>query len=164
MFALRTIVISQIAKVLLLEAADKNLEAPQLTISVYAVFFLSALIGVYFIGKVRLNLPKPLEPTSIDQMGITYTISVTVGIVSTVMYEIYSGRGNDFVYSESRSMALALSNLLFFSMVIAIDSRIRGTGGKHSFGIAAAVPWAVITILSFAEATRTTTIAPFIIY
>ena len=72
MFALRTIVISQIAKVLLFEAADKNLEAPELTIYIYAMFYLSAFVGVLFLGKIRLRLPKPMEPTTIDQENIIY--------------------------------------------------------------------------------------------
>ncbi|MGB7171715.1 MAG: hypothetical protein WBD32_22100, partial [Acidobacteriaceae bacterium] len=44
-FALRTIVISQFAKVLLFEAADRNLAVPGLTITIYAVFYCSAMIG-----------------------------------------------------------------------------------------------------------------------
>jgi len=80
------------------------------------------------------------------------------------MYEIYSGRGNDVSYTEGRSIALALSTLLLFSMVIAVDVRMSVTNGKHSFGVAAAIPWIVATVISFSESTRTTTIAPSMIY
>ena len=51
-FALCTIVISQFAKVLFFEAADKNLEAPYLTIKVYLVCLLYTSITTQLPGFI----------------------------------------------------------------------------------------------------------------
>ncbi len=164
-FALRTIVVSQFAKVLLLEAADKNLELPQLTITVYAVFYLSAMVGAFLYGRVRLRLPKVREPASEWETRVMYGICVWVGLLATFTYEGYTaayGEGTEFILA--RSWALGLSYLLPFSLVLAVELRIRGTGGRHSFGWTAAVPWLGATFFAFFDTVRTGIILPSLIY
>jgi hypothetical protein len=164
-FALRTIVISQFAKVLLFEAADKNLYSPDLTISVYAVFYLSALVGAYIFGGARLPLPKPLELQSESQAKRLYAISVSVGLAATFAFEFYSQTYSKQIdYNPIRSMGIALSPLLLFSLVIAIDLRIRSTGGRHSISFAALVPWIATMMFGFIDTVRTAILTPTVIY
>ena len=164
-FALRTIVISQFAKVILFEAADKNLEVPQLTISVYAVFFVSAMVGVYLFGKMRLRLPRPAEPETTDQSRILYTISLVIGLVATFVFESYSqAYGTQTVYNGARNIAVALDPLLLLAFVVAVDDRIRVTDGRHSFSFAALIPWIAATVVGFADTVRTQMMMPTIIY
>jgi hypothetical protein len=164
-FAMRTIVISQFAKVLLFEAADKNLEAPELTISVYALFYFSALVGVYAFGHIRLRLPRPMEPSTRAQGNVLYWISFAVGFVATVVFESYSvPYGDQTVYSSQRNVALAFTPLLMFSLVIATENRIESTGSRRSFGVLAALPWISGTVLAFFDTNRTSFLAPSILY
>jgi hypothetical protein len=88
-FALRNIVISQFAKVILFEAADNNLEAPLLTISIYATFYFCVMVGVWLFGKIRLPLPRPMESLTRTQDRLLYTITFLTGLVSSVVYESY---------------------------------------------------------------------------
>src|ERR1035441_1343774 len=52
--ALLTFVISQFAKVILFESAIQNLEAPQLTITVYLLFYFSVMVGSFVFGRIRV--------------------------------------------------------------------------------------------------------------
>jgi len=165
-FALRTIVVSQFAKVLLLEAADKNLELPQLTISVYAVFYLSALLGTFIYGRTRLRLPKPWEPETSAHSTILYSIALVAGLIGTIVYETYAGavEGQEQIYNGTRSFALALSPLLLFSLIMAVDMRIARTKGRHSFGMGAFIPWLTLTAVGFVDSVRTNILVPSIVY
>jgi hypothetical protein len=164
-FAFRTIVFSQFAKVFLLEPADKTLEDPSLTITVYAAFYISSMVGAFIFSRARLPLPKPKEPVSTGHARVLYLVSVSVGIVASIVYETYNSTyGTNTVYSSTRSWALNLSYLLLFSQVLAIDIRIRESEGQHSFGLAASIPWLVSTTLSFFDTVRTGIIAPTLIY
>ncbi|MFZ0632773.1 MAG: hypothetical protein WAM56_15905, partial [Acidobacteriaceae bacterium] len=98
-FALRTIVISQFAKVALWEAADKNLEAPALTITVYAVFYLSVVSGVWIFGKQRVRLPKPAEPETESSATLLYATSLILGVAGTFIFELtHRGYGGQDQY------------------------------------------------------------------
>ena len=166
-FALRTIVISQFGKVLLLEAADKNLEVPQLTITVYAVFYLSAMLGTYVYGRTRLRLPKPWEPETSAHSTVLYSISVTGGLIATVVYETYVNSvqaGEAETFDSTRNIALALTPLLLFSLILAVDMRMKKTNGQHSFGIAALIPWLAGALVGFVDSVRTTMLVPSVVY
>jgi hypothetical protein len=164
-FALRTIVVSQFAKVLFFEAADKNLEAPQLTISVYAVFYLSLMVGVFLFGKVRLRLPKPMENYTDAQSRLLYIVALLVGGIATLVFESYNmSYGQQTEYTGQRNVALAFLPLLLFSLVVAVDGRIKRTAGKHSFGFAALVPWLFALLMGFIDTARTAILMPSIVY
>jgi hypothetical protein len=164
-FASATIVISQFAKVLLLEPADKPLESPQLTIEVYFVFYLCVLIGTFVYSRIRIKLPRPLEPETVAQANVQYIISVTVGLVSSLVYEIYEASSNaNERASTAHSIGLAFSSLLLFSIVLAVQSRIRSTQGKHSFGIKAFVPWLATVFFGFLATSRAHILMPTLVY
>lgn len=142
--AAATIVISQFAKVIFFEPADKNLEVPYLTITVYAVFYLSAMLGVFLFGWVRVRLPKPLEPNTAPQSRILYWIALAVGAVASAAFTISTYNGYESQTGSAHSIGLAFSPLLLFSVVLAVDQRIRETRGSHSLGI-----WVIIPVLGF---------------
>jgi hypothetical protein len=88
-FALRTIVISQLGKAILFERADGNLEAPMVTISMYALFYFSAMVGMFLYARVRLGLVRPLEPVSPSHSRRLYVIALVVGTIGIVVFERY---------------------------------------------------------------------------
>jgi hypothetical protein len=164
-FALCTIVISQISKVLFFEAADKNLEAPYLTIKVYLVFYFCLMLGTFVYGRLRVRLPKPMEPESAAQFELQYFVSLIVGLIGNGLSAYYDaaaesgGKG-----TEGHSVGIALSALLLFALVLAVLSRIRETDGRHSFGIRALIPWLAIMIFGVIRTSRGSILLPSIIY
>lgn len=164
-FALRTIVISQFAKVALWEAADKNLEVPALTISIYAVFYFSAMLGVWAFGHLRFRLPKPLEPSEKDIYPL-YAICLSIGLAASLAVEFYTSAysSDETNFNQTRSLGIAFAPLLLLALVVAVDRRIRSTEGRHSFGLAAAVPWLAAVFFGFIDSVRTAMLAPSIVY
>jgi hypothetical protein len=123
------------------------------------------MIGAFLYGRRRLRLPKAREPVSDSEARVLYAISISVGLVATFVYEGYTaayGTGTEF--TAARSWALNLSYLLFFSLVLSVDLRIRKTGGRHSFGWTAVVPWLGTTLFAFFDTVRTGIIVPTLIY
>jgi hypothetical protein len=164
-FAGSTLVISQFAKVILMEPADKPLESPQLTIEVYFVFYLCVLLGTFVYHRVRIRLPKPLEPETIARANLQYTISLTVGLVSNLVYEIYESSSNTSERaSAAHSVGLAFSSLLLFSIVLAVQSKIRSSAASHSFGIKAFIPWLATVFFGFIETSRGHILLPTLVY
>jgi hypothetical protein len=164
-FALGTIVISQFAKVLFFEAADKNLEAPYLTIKVYLVFYFSVMAGTFVYGRLRVRLPKPMEPETPAQAELQYAISLAVGLFASALFSYYdqeSGSGGQ--EAGGHSVGIAFSALLLYSLVLAVISRIRETGGRHSFGVRAFIPWLALVIFAVIRTARGQIILPSIIY
>src|ERR1035438_8583708 len=118
-FAFSTIVLSQFAKVILFEAADRNLEAPELTIEVYFVFYLSALIGTFVYGRLRIRVPKPLEPDTEAQGGLQYAIALSIGLVANLVFQLLeAGSSSGETGGVAHSLGLAFSTLLLFSLVL----------------------------------------------
>ena len=164
-FALCTIVISQFAKVVFFEAADKNLEAPNLTIKVYLVFYLCLMLGVFVYGRLRINLLKPLEPESAAQIELQYAASLVVGLIANGLYTYYDSQAaSGGEATEGHSVGVAFSVLLLFSLVLAVLTRIRETGGRHSFGIKAFIPWIVMVGMGLIRTSRGSVLLPSIIY
>lgn len=164
-FALRTIVISQFAKVILLEAADKNLEAPAVTITAYAVFYLSAMLGVWLFGRQRVWLPRPAEPESESSATLLYATSLIFGVAGTFIFELtHRGYGGQDQYGTETSAGVALAPLLLIALVLAIDMRIRRSQGKHSFGLLALIPFLVAVLAGFIDTVRTAMIVPVVVY
>ncbi len=164
-FALCTIVISQFAKVLFFEAADKNLEAPYLTIKVYLVFYFFIMMGTFVYGRLRVRLPKPMEPETPAQVELQYAISLTVGLIASTLfayYEAQSASGGQ--EAGGHGLGIALSGLLMYSLVLAVITRIRETGGRHSFGFKAVVPWLAITIFGVIRTSRGAFLLPSLTY
>jgi hypothetical protein len=159
-FALGTLVISQFAKVFFFEAADRNLEAPQLTIEIYMIFYLCVMIGTFLFVRIRLNLPKALEPATGKQSELMYTISVSLGLIAA------SGilKGSEIQHTPARDLALVFSNLLLFSIVLAIETRISDTDGLHSFGIKVFIPAAAFMIIGFLGTSRGGIVVPILVY
>jgi hypothetical protein len=153
-FAVYTLVLSQFAKVFMFEAADLNLRAPQLTIAVYAVFFLSLMVGVFLFAWIRLDLPKPLEPSTETHSGVMYGVSLVLGLAGRA-YMINSALANpEMSTSLGHGVARAFAALLPLSLVIAVDARIRRTEGRQCFGWAAFWPAAAIELFGFAAGSR----------
>jgi hypothetical protein len=164
-FASCTIVISQFAKVILMEAADKTLESPELTIKVYFVFYLCALIGCFVYGRLRIRIPRPLEPTTAAQANLQYGISVSVGLAANLVYEMYESSSNLAERATTaHSVGLAFSTLLLFSIVLAVQNRIRTTDGRHSFGMKAFIPWIATVFFGFIETSRGHMILSTVVY
>jgi hypothetical protein len=164
-FALCTLVISQFAKVLLFESPEKHLEAPLLTISVYAVFFLSAMVGVLLFGKVRLRLPKPIESLTGSQGTLLYTIAVVVGLTGTILFEFYNGAySSQGEFTRGRTAGLAFAPLLLFALVIAVDTRIKETDGQHSFSLTVLIPLLAMILFGFFDTSRGSMLKPVVVY
>jgi hypothetical protein len=162
-FALTTIVISQFAKVLFFEPAQKNLEAPDLTIQVYFVFYLSVLVGTFVYGRLRIKLPKPLEPTTEAQADLLYIISLVIGLIAMTVYEYYDALEGEQT-SQAHSIGLAFSSLLLLAIVMGVQSRIKKTDGRHSLGIKVILPWASVVFFGFIETSRSRIILPAVVY
>lgn len=154
-FALRTIVLSQFFKIFLREPADLNLEAPHLTITVYLIFYCCLAVASVFFGRLRLPLPRPIEARTQAQTHILYWISLVAGALGTAMFDLQDlNPAAEKHLTASHSIGLALSNLLFFAMVLAIDERIRKTDGRHSAGWAVLVPTAILWASAFVTTSR----------
>jgi hypothetical protein len=163
-FALRTIVISQLGKAILFERADGNLEAPMVTISMYALFYFSAMVGMFLYARVRLGLVRPLEPVSPSHSRRLYVIALVVGTIGIVVFERYGLDPDNQVPDNVRSAGLAFSGLLLFAIVVAVDARIRDSGGRHSFGLSVFVPSAIYWISGFLTTSRTSFLTPLVAY
>ena len=164
-FAASSIVISQFAKVILAEPADKPLESPYLTIKVYFVFYVCVTIGTFVYRSLRIRLPRPLEPATFAQADLQYKISLVVGVVATFFYEFYeasteqAGRN-----TTAHSLGLAFSPLLLFSIVLGIQHRIRTSRGRHSLGMRALIPCLISVFFGFLETSRSHMILPSAVY
>ena len=144
-FASCTLVISQFAKVILMEPANRPLESPELTIKVYFVFYFCLMIGTFVYRNIRVKLPGPFEPKTVAQTNLQYTISLIVGALASFVYEFYEASSNPGERaSAAHSVGLAFSILLLFSIVLAVQARIRSTHGLHSFGVKALVTWMIM--------------------
>jgi hypothetical protein len=164
-FASCTIVVSQFAKVILMEPANRPLESPELTIKVYFLFYFCILVGTSVYCRLRVTLPGPLEPKTVAQANLQYTISVTVGLLASLLYEVYETSSNpNERASPAHSIGLAFSTLLLFSIVLAVQSRIRSTNGRHSFGMKALIPWGASVFFGFVETSRGHMILSTVVY
>ena len=153
--ALNSLIVSQFAKAAMFEAADLNLRAPDLTISVYAVFYFSLLVGTFLFGWIRLQLPKPLEPTSSSHSTTLYIFSLALGFLGAFALSASEIAGAQAQASIGHGFARAFAYLLPFSLVLAVDRRIRTTEGRSCFGWAALWPCIAMGFFSFLTAGRT---------
>jgi hypothetical protein len=145
-FALSTLVISQVGKVLVLERADQNLDTPNVVISVYALYFFSAMLGTMVFSRLRLPLPKPAEPETPTQSRYLYFVSLIGGLVGTALGFQALFRGEAGASSLAHGISLILGYLLPFSLVLAVDHRLRTTDGRHFFGWMAFWPTMVMEL------------------
>jgi hypothetical protein len=162
--AAATIVISQFAKVVLVEPADKNLEAPHVTITVYAVYYLSAMLGVFLFCKVRLQLPKPLEPATSSQSRVLYWIALVVGIFANTVFWIDTWGNEETVTSTSHSITLALAPMVLFAVVLAVDERILETDGRHSISAKVIISALAVGFFQYALTSRQGLATPIVVY
>lgn len=153
-FALNGLIIGQFAKLFLFERADQGLLVPNLTITVYTVFYLSLMVGVFLFGWIRLRLPRPVEPVTSGQSKVLYVISLGLGLPATILFTSLNLAGPDAAQSSAHGLAVLLRNLLPFSLVIALDHRIRSTEGRHSFGWMALWPVLGMAFMGFVTAGR----------
>ncbi len=164
-FALNTLVISQFAKVLLFEPADKHLGAPELTIAVYAAYYLALMVGVFLFAWIRLDLPRPLEPVTSTHSNVMYVTAFIIGLAATV-YVTAQALKNPLAAQGSTEHGLgrAFAALLPLSLVLAVDGRIRKTKGRHSFGWSALWPLLAMEFFGFLDASRSNYLkAPMIV-
>jgi hypothetical protein len=163
-FALNTFVISQFAKVILFESAIQNLEAPQLTITVYLLFYFSVMVGTFVFGRARLPLPKALEPSTDKQMNLMYLFSLVVGTLATFIFaggELLTGGGDE---GTSHSFAVGFQGLLLFAVVLAVQSRLRRSNGLHSVDMKVLIPWIVLIVFGLLNTERIGVIRPAFAY
>lgn len=153
-FVLNNLIISQFAKVILFEPADMGLLVPQLTITVYAVYYLFLMLGVFAFGWIRLNLPRPVEPDTSSQSRSLYLLSLSIGLPSAFLLAMMNLESVEAQQSLGHGFVRAFAYLLPFSLVIAVDNRIRSTGGRHCFGWAAVWPATTMMLLGFIDAGR----------
>jgi len=158
--ALSTLVISQVGKVIILERADRNLDTPEIVITVYALYFFSAMVGTLVFSRVRLPLPKPMEPETPAQARYLYYVALAGGLVGTIGLMAAGFQGEAGMTSLAHGFSLVLSYLLPFSLVLAVDSRIRSTGGRHCFGWMAFWPTMIVEAEGFLTATRSEFVLP----
>lgn len=141
------------------------LESPELTIQVYFVFYLCVMVGSFVYGRLRARLPKPLEPATVAQAEVQYTVSLVVGLVASFLFEFYEASLNPSSHaSAAHSAGLAFSPLLLFSIVLAVQGRIRTSGGQHSFGMKAFIPWILTLLFGFLETSRAHILLPSLVY
>lgn len=159
-FALGTMVVGQVSKVLMFEAADLNLRGPELTISVYAVFFLSMMVGVFLFGWIRLALPRPLEPQTSGHSRLLYALSVVIGFAAQVYVTNLVLKHPEQATSTAHGFGRAAAMLLPLSLVIAVDSRIRETEGRACFGWTVLLPALAMEFLGFIAASRSAYMMP----
>lgn len=162
-FALNGLVSSQFAKVLLFQPADQGLNVPQLTITVYTVYYVSLMVGVFLFGWMRLRLPKPVEPATYTDSNLLYAISFCIGLPATIAFAVLNLAGADAQQSAGHGLAVAFSYLLPFSIVVAVDKRIRSSNGRHIFGWAAFWPAAAMMFVGLIGAQRGPFLEPAVI-
>ena len=164
-FAASSIVISQFAKVILAEPADKSLESPNLTIEVYFVFYLSVMIGTFVYRSLRVRLPRPLEPSTLAQADLQYKVSLIGGTIASLFFEYYEASPDPTARNTTtHSIGLALSPLLLFSVVLGVQDRIRTSQGRHSLGIKALIPSLIAMFFGFLETSRSHMLLPTAVY
>jgi len=161
--ALSTIVISQFGKVLTFERADTNLDVPRLTITVYAVYYCFLMLGSFAFSRIRLPLPKPAEPRTLTQSRHLYMVALAGGLVGVIGLTILGFAGGNANVSLTHGFLRALSYLLPFSLVLAVDDRIRTTNGAHSFGWMVFWPFLVMMLQGFLGASRAGFLEPLAI-
>jgi hypothetical protein len=154
------LVISQFGKVLLLEKADSNLDVPRLTITVYAVYFGALMLGTFVFSRVRLSLPRPAEPNTSAQSRYLYVIALAGGLAGSLGVLAEGLAGGAAATSLTHGVARALAYMLPFSLVLAIDDRIRNTAGRHSLGWMALWPALGMMFLGFVTGGRTPVVEP----
>jgi hypothetical protein len=162
-FALSTLVVSQVGKVLVLERADQNLDTPNVVISVYALYFFSAMLGTMVFSRIRLPLPKPAEPQTPTQSRYLYVVALMGGLMGTALGIHAWYRGEAGASSLEHGISLILSYLLPFSLVLAVDHRIRATDGRQIFGWMAFWPTMVMELGGLLWTSRLAFIEPFAI-
>lgn len=162
-FAARTIVISQFVKVALFERADKNLEAPYLTITLYAIFFTCVMASIFVFGRFRLPVPRPLEPVNKSHARKLYVVALVVGTIATAVWDATNLNPTQ-VHNLAGTLSSSLSGLLLFSVVIAVDQRIQNTSGRHSLGWDAVLPILLLLISSLVADSREAFATPLLVY
>lgn len=164
-FALRTIVISQFVKIFFREAANTNLDAPALTITAYAFFFCSLALASTFLGRLKLQLPRPIEPQTAAQTRILYLLALIGGAIGTLLFAaLQLNPVGAIQYGAAHSIGFALRPLLFLAIVLAIDEKIRQTAGRHSFGWSVAVPVALIWVDALVNTSREEVLGTVVLY
>jgi hypothetical protein len=156
-FALSTLVISQVGKVLVLERADRNLDTPEVVISVYALVFFSAMLGTMMFSRLRVPLPRPVEPETPAQAQYLYVLALIGGLVGITLGFLFGEK------SVAHGISLILRYLVPFPLVLAVDHRIRTTDGRHSFGWMAFWPTIAMELEGFLGASRQAFVEPFAI-
>jgi hypothetical protein len=159
-FALGSLVISQIGKVVLFERADENLDVPQVTITVYAVYFASLMLGTFVFSRLRFPLPRPAEPETPTQSKYLYFVSLTGGLIGSAGEMAMDLAQGSQSTSLTHAYARALAYLLPFSLVLAVDNRIRSTNGRHCFGWLALWPTLAIMVEGFVISSRLSFLEP----
>ncbi|MGA7521774.1 MAG: hypothetical protein WBW84_04795 [Acidobacteriaceae bacterium] len=163
-FALSTFIIAQFGKVILFEPADKNLDVPNLTITVYAIYFLSLMLGTFVFFRLRIRLPKPIEPITTTQSRYLYVIALIAGLVGVVGWTVIAHRGGAGSQDTmAHSYLRALQYFLPFSLVLAVDERITATDGRHSVGWRVGFPALTMLLEGFLTGSRGDFAEPFLI-
>lgn len=169
MLALRSVVISQIAKIVLRQPADSPMSEPLLTASVYATFYGAALVGCFTFGRLRLPLPRPAEPQAESQSSVLYFVCLVLGTLGSVLFELSNITYGTAQYQLTQfngyhSAGVFLETVLPLSIVLAVDERIRKTDGLHSMGWKVMLPISIMAAGGVVDSQREAVITPFLLY
>lgn len=162
-FALRTIVFSQFVKVAVFERADKNLEAPYVTITLYAIFYACVTVSVFLFSRFRFPVPRPFEPVNKSHARKLYIVALIGGTIATVAWDINVLNPVE-VHNTAKTLANVFSGLLLFAVVLAVEQRIRKTSGQHSLGWDAILPILLLQASAAIGTSRAGFLAPVLVY
>lgn len=162
-FAVYTLLFAQFAKVIFFQPADRTLQSPELTIAVYATYFVALMAGVFLFGWIRVDLPRPVEPETSAHLAMMYAVCFVAGTLATIYMTNLVLEHPDQATSTGHGFLRALSLLLPLSLVLAVDRRIRKTGGKRCFGWAAFWPSLVIEFMGWTVTGRREYVEPVLL-
>jgi hypothetical protein len=123
------------------------------------------MVGTFVYGRLRFNLLKPMEPETPAQFELQYLVSLVVGLISSALFAYYEAASESGGQAtEGHGVGVALSGLLVYSLVLAVLTRIRESGGRHSFGIRVFIPWAAMVAFALVRTARSSFLLPSIFY
>jgi hypothetical protein len=152
---LKTVVLSQIAKLVFWQAADSNLETPKATMLMFIVGFLSMTLGVMLVGpKKRAAVVRPVSgPRELLAGAITCAVIGSIGALYVLKYGIDTG-----TEEVARGGMLGLANLclraLPMSIAFATAYTVTRSDGARSVSLAVVATFTLAFAFASAMGTK----------
>jgi len=164
-FALRTFVISQFAKVIFFESAEAHLEAPHDTIIAYLCFFAAAAVGIYLAKRISFRFFAPFESDTSSSFYTAYFLCLSFCVFFWISgFDMLVERISTGVSTVSSSLFVLVAPLLYFSIILTVDHRIRISNGRKSVDLYLCVLGILSALMSFMNSSRATLLSFFILY